>query len=1232
MAQSTLLRAKGLFSFQNLLSEVPEGALARADNVVIDREGVIEPRKGIKLYGTAMVGDSSRAKQLLKYKDRIIRHYNDKLEFDNGLGTFSAFSGSYLELEDGLRIKGLETRGNFFFTTKDGIKKISAASASQLSSASGFITDAGGVKATDVTGIVDFTNPGFFTCNSKVAYRVVWGIRDANNNVILGTPSERLVVTNPLPATPATSANTKLSITVPAGVTTNHFYQVYRTAVLDAGLSSLDEVDPGDEQQLIVEDFPSPAQITAGVVEYSDNTPESFRASGAFLYTNGISGEGILQANEPPPLAKDISSFKNVLYYANTSTRHKLTLDLLSVTDFVSGSHKFLVANEDGYQEYTFVGVPEQTKFTFDTQANTADGSYFFAYSASNERKYAIWFDKTGTTLEPTGVDLDNVIFVRVDISAATTASDVRAAVKTALDALDTGDFTYLEAGADLTIECTENGLATDATVGLVPPGGAFAIVVQVQGEGEGTSPLYVTLSASASVADAIETTAKSLCRVINKTMTSPVNAYYISGTDDIPGKIVLENKTSENVPFYAAISSSVISGKWNPALPSYTAITSITATNPAQVTSTGHGFVTGDSVYLTGTNSVPSVDGLYTITVIDANNFTIPVNLLGETAGTAGISFKADVDSDNEQSPNRLYYSKFQQPEAVPLLNYLDIGPKDEPIVRILGLRDSLIVFKTDGVYRLTAEVGAGPTVVPFDGSTVIQAADSAVLLNNSIFVFTDQGVATVSDTGISIISRPIENLLLRLITGNYPSFSTATWAFGSETSRAYFLYTVLETDDTLATQCFRYNTFTQTWTRLDLSKTCGIVGPQNRNYLAASDINYLEVERYDNDRFDYADREYTTTLPSSSVTSDGLTVSPSSITNITAGDVLAQVQYVNTYQFNRLLKKLDNDYYLSDSDYFTSLGINEPGKNIFQAFSFLVSKLNSDDASRVSYTFNPTDVNTATDEITVTSHGLVDGEIVRVSSTGTLPSPLLANTVYYVSNATANTFKLKTSPSSSVINLSTQGSGVHTVTNNYNYVTTIDFENLQVQFNNLIKQLNVSEGCFWNNYEESIGTTVFETVVKSVEKTYNRLQMLSPVEYLQGPLIVYKGYACVVEWVPQTLGDPSLLKQVREATIMFESNDFYGGTLSFRSDLSRGFENIDFNGFGLGLWGGFEWGNTLWGGEGAAIPVRVLIPQQKQRCRYMDTKFTHINAREKFSIYGMSLTFEASSTRAYR
>lgn len=89
---------------------------------------------------------------------------------------------------------------------------------------------------------------------------------------------------------------------------------------------------------------------------------------------------------------------------------------------------------------------------------------------------------------------------------------------------------------------------------------------------------------------------------------------------------------------------------------------------------------------------------------------------------------------------------------------------------------------------------------------------------------------------------------------------------------------------------------------------------------------------------------------------------------------------------------------------------------------------------AASVSHTFNPADVNTGTEFITVTAHGYAENQSLIFSTTGTLPSPLTASpTIYYAKGVTTNTFQVSTTPAGSAVNLTTQGTGVHTVESVY-------------------------------------------------------------------------------------------------------------------------------------------------------------------------------------------------------
>src|SRR5690606_12849452 len=78
----------------------------------------------------------------------------------------------------------------------------------------------------------------------------------------------------------------------------------------------------------------------------------SFRASGIFLYTNEITGEGILQSNDPPPLAKDIELFRSSMFYANTKTLHQLNVQIISVLNFTAGTTELYIGNSNSIRTY----------------------------------------------------------------------------------------------------------------------------------------------------------------------------------------------------------------------------------------------------------------------------------------------------------------------------------------------------------------------------------------------------------------------------------------------------------------------------------------------------------------------------------------------------------------------------------------------------------------------------------------------------------------------------------------------------------------------------------------------------------------------------------------------------------------------------------------------------------------------------------------------------------------
>lgn len=326
MAQVLQVRNKGLYTAPNEFSSVPPGALVLATNCVITAENIIEPRRGFDRVAT--LTDAA-------YRHQYFEFYQDVLMSTFGtigstfvvgyknVATFTALSGTFNHPSTTLaRSRFLLTQNNLYFTTSTGVYRLDAYT--------GTPTLSGAFKGLDVSLALSGVT-GFLDGAQQVAYRIVWGIRDANNTVHLGAPSGRAVIINTNAA--GNFRNVAVTSTIPTGVTTSYFYQVYRSKQ-SGGLA----VEPDDELGLVYENNPTAGEITAGTFTFTDQTPDSLR--GATIYT-AASQETILQANDRPPVAWDIEEFQNCTVYANTTGKQRKVFTLLA-----TGGTNGLAAND----------------------------------------------------------------------------------------------------------------------------------------------------------------------------------------------------------------------------------------------------------------------------------------------------------------------------------------------------------------------------------------------------------------------------------------------------------------------------------------------------------------------------------------------------------------------------------------------------------------------------------------------------------------------------------------------------------------------------------------------------------------------------------------------------------------------------------------------------------------------------------------------------------------------
>lgn len=627
------------------MSKVPVGAALQADNLTANKDGVAEIRRGLSAIGTSLnLGVDQFIDQWFAYQNRLLLHETTfGLWYDSdGTHNWSKFSGSYLAPTGVMKIKGAEANKNYYLATRAGVEKLSAYNSTPILS--------GVPSGLDGTGILAGAGTGFLAAAFQCAYQIVFGYFDVNGNLLLGNPSERILVVNGTAGTD----NVTLTFTVPQGLTTDYFYQIYRTPQTVYSVVPASNVPPGAEPQLATQQTLTAGQIAALSVTYTDITPDALL--GAALYTNP-SQQGALQTNDRPPLCNDLCVFSQMVFYASCKTLQSKTLSLISV------------------------GAPN-------------------------------------------GIQIADTITIN----------------------------------------------------GIIFTGAA----------GQNNALKQFKIDIAGTVAENIDNTARNLIQCINaNAATTFVYAIYLSGYNELPGLIELQAVDLSVSIFYVTSSRG---GAFSPILPS------------------------------------------------------------------SGTTYA----SSNDTVPNGIYVSKVGQPEAVPAINLVFVGGGDQPIYRIKPLRDRVIVLKSDGVYVITGSTPQTLSITLLDSTIICIAPESVQLLNNSVYCMTNQGVVSITESGVTIQSRAIESDLLQLTSSLYVNFTRCCHAISYESERLYIMTMPTDYNDTYGTQVWCYNWVVNAWTHWPIDCASGIVNPFDNllsmgrpiangvNFLVPRDFEYRERKNY--------------------------------------------------------------------------------------------------------------------------------------------------------------------------------------------------------------------------------------------------------------------------------------------------------------------------------------------------------------------------------------------------
>lgn len=867
-----------------------------AHNVSIPNDDVITRCRGYYTYFDVSSGTLNR---LFTYQDKLLAAYENKLRYYTDTGTAPNETGSEgtISPDTGVTVsinadadnsvsRSVQSNGNFYFTTDNGVLKLPAYN--------GTIFRSGAPQGLDLSArFINGSNSTWLTVGNIVGYRVVFGYTDANDNLILGAPSEIVTITNTSVTLAGGTSYWKrtanvVTVTYTAhGLVTGQYLYVsgssgsadevatgsYQITVVDADNFTFAETgadDNGDTNNVLTYGYAMPvrlefsvpseitttltwfyhvyrssqqlsstgifsdfkliekkdltsAEISALLVFYTDDWDDVLL--GAELYTNENSREGELQANFRPPLCKDMTLYKNFTIYGSCTTRHLIDWSVVDPTVLATGDYVEAKIDTTVRRYVARTGVGNQTvrgtcssssgllvTYTAHGFTNTgiwsvyianqtggsiANGTYYVLYVGVDTFRLASsvanWLTATAvsynseTSLEFQGITTSEATVVG---STWTRTSNV-VTVTSASNGLSSGMQVYISnaAGGTLasgvyTLTSAATNSYTFASTGSDDASGNTVDYNAVQGL------FYLSSSSSASVR--LRDTAQALVKAVDRDSSSLIYAQYISGIDDVPGKMRWQSKGFGD-PIYLRASSAGDGEAFSPILPA--------------------SFSSGTQVY-----------------------------------------------SRNDSLPHGFFVSKEGEPEAVPLVNFFPVGAKNANLLRTHALRDSTILLKDDGVWRCTGDNPNNFTITLLDGTIKCLANSSSDILNNQVIFLSNQGVCLVTENSVQIISRTIEEVIQPIL--GQTTLSSVTAGLAYETERLYMI-TTTEPNESDATINYAYNILTDAWTSSEFLFKQGVIGPNDIMYYISAD-NDIKKERKTQTKIDYCAQNYALTVDS--------------------------------------------------------------------------------------------------------------------------------------------------------------------------------------------------------------------------------------------------------------------------------------------------------------------------------------------------------------------------------
>lgn len=1091
------------------------------------------------------------------------------------------------------RSRALEASKNAYFLTDNGPLKLERNDLPVLKAGIPQGLDMGGLLGLSTQG----ANTGPIKPNSQVAYRVLFGRRDANMNLVLGAPSEILILINSkFSASGVSYASPTLTITYAGhGLATNDIIQIFNIA----GTGTL----PPDRTQFLVTVLTAntftitftgatgiPTTVTA--IDYGIfKTPRVFFSipseiqSTEYIYqvyrtveSNSqttvptqrfqlVTEENVTTAQAAAGFVSFTDEIPTVLIqgaaelYTNVDTQEgELQANSRPpfAKDFALYKGRVIYANTKSYQALELAVVAPKD-FQNGTTVVIAGQTFVFRKNAANNDAVVNEVATSPATRVASTVTVTQVnhgyinndtIYVLESVTLAVTAGIYT------VTSTGANTFTFTSVGAGVTGTITYEGRQNGSSQWLVK-----AYDDTISGTTTTTS-------------QAIDGTARSLVKATNRFSAGNVYAQYISGISDIPGKMLFSAKNLSASSFTATIS----------------------------VLADGEGFF-------------PSLP----------------------TSGTT-------VSSVADTIINQLMISKFNEPEGVPLINTALVGSGNKAILRVATLRDSLIVIKEDGVFRLTGDDPQNYSVIPIDVTVFCKAKNSVAVLNNSVFCLSNQGVVQITDNSAQIVSRDIEPLLSAII--NKTMLSDTTSAFSYESDREYVLATIKpSSNSSVPDVVYVFNYLTNAWSIWDTYFNNGSLIPiADSAYYVATDKNRILRERKDSTKKDFTGQEFAVPIYKGKIGAGTAVIGNPDISvtldiehNLSIGQIITveSVDVTISGAFSGGVADVTGQRLVSavtDPNTFTYTAATSAISNATGGFVQYAEWL-----SEISLAAASTNGSTTVTLTSTQPHQLSTGVGVNINSSQLSTAfPLASNITGFktVTVTSPTTFTVQAlagaaSSQSATLNITDRRQ-------NYYYVTLKPLQDITPEIGDCIIYGNVL-------YK------IIDLFAFSVTRYLVRLNYSALFASNQAPFL-YSFFRKTIKFAPLTLGDSGKLKDfsVFQAQFRREGNctalemdyacDTKATTGMFKwvDRVGTDQAQITFSGYGEIAWGDDPWGE----GEsierdyttGPAVILRTFVNGDASQGTFLQPVLVHKVAGEEINLQSITIDYQNVSTTSSR